>query len=268
MPMKIDASKYYRMPLIMGPLFDRHDVKFEYPAVEVVAFQYLTDRHAVQELLPDCYRVAETPLVTVIFSQNNGLAFMAGAGYSLATFQVAARFDGETDHVEGDYVLVMFENQTWPIIGGREDLGVPKLFADISPMRQLPGGGIRCDASIWGHLLFSLDLPKMSSQAFPVRAVAAKRMNSRPWLGYKYIPSLDGPPDAEYPTITKNETRLEKLWLGKTATLRFAKPDKDDVGPLGTLMDALSSLRVTKAIQAAHFRGSSVLRYDLSRRLR
>lgn len=193
---------------------------------------------------------------------------MAGAGYSLATFQVAARFDGETDHVEGDYVLVMFETQTWPIIGGREDLGVPKPFADNSPMRQLPGGGISCDASIWKHLLFGLDLPKMSSQTLPVRAVAAKRMNSRPWLGYKYVPSLDGPADADYPTIAKNDTKLEKLWLCKTASLCFGKPSKDDIGPLGTLIDALFSLRVVKAIQAAHFRGSSVLRYDLSRRLR
>lgn len=67
MPMKIDVSKYYRMPLIMGPLFDRHDVELEYPAVEVVAFQYSTDGHAAQELLPDCYRVAHPPLVTVIF---------------------------------------------------------------------------------------------------------------------------------------------------------------------------------------------------------
>jgi len=43
---------------------------------------------------------------------------MAGGGYTLAVVQVFARFDGERDHVEGDYILVMFENQTWLILGG------------------------------------------------------------------------------------------------------------------------------------------------------
>ncbi len=206
--------------------------------------------------------------MTVVFSQNNGLAFMAGGGYRIATFQVAASFDGESDHAEGDYILVMFENQTWPVIGGREDLGVPKLFADISPIRQLSDGRIRCDASIWGHLLFSLSLSGLRSQTLPARAVAARRINSRPWLAYKYIPSLDGQADADYPTISINNTKIDRLWLGKSAQLRLGSPESDDVGPIRSMLDALSTLEVLKPVQAVHFQGSSVLRYDLSHRLR
>ena len=267
--MKLDPAKYYRMPLIMGPLLDRKkDMKLSYPQVEVCAFQYLTHADAAKALLPNCYSVGKEPIVTVVFSQNNGLAFMAGGGYRTATFQLAASFKGASDHVEGDYILVMFENQTWPIIGGREDLGVPKLFADISPIRQLPDGRIRCDASMWGHLLFSLDLSGLKTQTLPARAVAARRINSRPWLAYKYIPSLDGPADADYPTISINNTKVERLRLGKSARLRLGSPDSDDVGPIRSIIDALSSLKVLKPIQAVHFQGSSVLRYDLSRRLR
>jgi len=44
----------------------------------------------------------------------------------------------------------MFEDQTLPILGGREDLGVPKLYADISPARILADGRLRCEASLWG----------------------------------------------------------------------------------------------------------------------
>jgi len=267
--MKLDPSKHYRMPLIMGPLFDRTArPRLAYPQVEALAFQYLTDPDAAQALLPECYRLAKDPLVTVLFSHNNGLAFMAGAGYRLATFQLAARFDGQRDHVEGDFILVMFENQTWPILGGREDLGVPKLFADISPVRSLPDGHLRCEASLWGHLLFGLDVPRMRAQAGVVRAVAGRRVNSSPWLAYKYIPSLDGPADADYPTVTVNNTKLEKLWLGKSANLRFGSPDVDDVGQIRPLLDALTTLTVIQPVQALRLQGSSVLRYDLSRRLR
>lgn len=267
--MELDPAKYYRMPLIMGPLLDREkDLKLPYPQVEICAFQYLTNPEAARALLPACYAVAREPVVTVMFSQNNGLAFMAGGGYRTATFTVAASFNGESDHVEGDYILVMFEDQTWPILGGREDLGVPKLFADISPIRMLPDGRIRCHASLWGHLLFSLELSELKSQTLPARAIAARQINARPWLAYKYIPSLDGPADADYPTISQNDTRIEKLWLGKSGKLRLGSPDFEDVGAIKTMLEALSTLEVLKPLQAAHFQGSSVLRYDLSRRLR
>jgi hypothetical protein len=267
-PMKIDPSKYYRMPLIIGPIFDLQDrPKWIYPQVEVLAYQYLTDPDALGALLPECYLPAKEALVTVFFSQNNGLEFMAGGGYRLAAFEVAARFDGEEDHVEGDLILVELENQTWPILGGREDLGVPKLFADISPIRRLPDGSLKCEASMWGHLLFNLEIPPMKSQSGAVRLVANRRINSRPFLGYKYIPSLDGPPDAEYPTISYNDTKIDKLWLGKSASIEFGKAGIEDIAHARHLLDALSTLIVSEPVQALYFRGSSVLRYDLSRRL-
>jgi acetoacetate decarboxylase len=266
--MKLDPSKYYRMPLIMGAQFDRKAVKFAYPQVEVLGYQYLTDPEALSALLPDCYRPSKEPLVTVLFSQNNGLSFMAGGGYRLAAVQVEARFDGEQDHVFGDYILVMFESQTWPIIGGREDLGIPKLYADIPPIKLLPDGHLRCEASYWGHLLFGLDVPPLKKQIGVVKVVASRQINARPWLAYKYIPSLDGPPDASYPTFTRNDTRLDKLWMGKKASLRFGTGRYEDIGIVKTLLDALATLTILRPVQVVHFTGSAVLRYDLSRRLK
>jgi acetoacetate decarboxylase len=266
--MKLDPSKYYRMPLIAGALFDRKNMKFVYPQVETLAFQYLTEPEAIAELLPDCYQPGKEPVVTVIFSQNNGLSFMAGRGYRLATFQVSARFDGRQDHVEGDYILVMFENHTWPIIGGREDLGVPKLFADIPEIKMMPNGHIRAQASYWGHLLFTLDAFPLKRQTAVARLVATRQINSRPWLAYKYIPALDGPPDADYPTITQNDTRLEKLWMGKKASMIFGTGRAEDISHVKSLLEALASLTIIRPIQVVHFTGSSVLRYDQSRRLR
>ena len=266
--MKPDSSKHYRMPLIMGPMFDLDDrPNWAYPHVEILAFQFLTDQAAIEALVPECFSPAKEPIVTVLISQNNGLEFMAGGGYRLAAFQVAARFDGEKDHTEGDLILVMLENKTWPILGGREDLGVPKLFADISPIRRLPDGSLKGEASLWGHLLFSLEIPPLKAQIGPVRAIANRRINSRPWLGYKYIPSLDGPPDADYPTISYNDTKIEKLWLGKSAKLRFGSAGAEDIAHARKLLDALKTLTIIKPLQALYFKGSSVLRYDLSKRL-
>ncbi len=266
--MKLDPSKYYRMPLAMGPVFDRKQLKLAYPHVEALAFQYLTDSEALADLLPDCYRPGREPLVTVIFSNNNGLSFMAGGGYRLATVQLSAHFDGKHDHLEGDYIVVMFEDQTMPIIGGREDLGVPKLFADISDIKILPDGHLRCEVSLAGHMLFGLDVPPLKGQIGVLRGIAARQINARPWLGYKYIPSLEGPPDVEYPTVTYNNSRLEKLWIGKKASLRFGTARQEDIGVVKNLLDALATLTIIRPIQVVHFTGSAVLRLDLSRRLR
>jgi acetoacetate decarboxylase len=266
--MDLDPSKYYRMPLIAGAVLDRSNLKIAYPKVETLAFQYLTEPEAIAELLPDCYSPGKEPMVTVIFSQNNGLSFMAGGGYRLATFQVSARFDGRQDHVEGDYILVMFENKTWPIIGGREDLGIPKLYANIPEIKMMPDGHIRAQASYWGYLLFYLDAFSLKRQSPVVRLVATRQINSRPWLAYKYIPALDGPPDAEYPTITRNDIKLERLWMGKKASLIFGTGRSGDIGHVKPLLDALASLTIIRPVQVLHFTGSATLRYDLSRRLR
>ncbi len=266
--MKLDPGKYYRMPLIMGPQFDRADAQFVYPMVEVLALQYLTDPDAIAPLLPDCYRPGKEPKVTVLFGYNDGLKFMAGGQYRLATVQVAARFEGERDHLEGDYILVMFEDQTWPILNGREDLGVPKLFADISPVKRLTNGHWRCEASQWGHLLMGLDLSSLKEQNALVRLAASRMINERQWLGYKYIPSLEGPPDADYPTFTRNDTKIEQLWLARSGEVYFGNAGVEDIGYARPLIDALKTLPVRKLVQALHFRGSSILRGDLSRRLR
>lgn len=193
---------------------------------------------------------------------------MAGGEFRTAAFQVEARFDGDQDHVTGDYIVAMFENHTWPIIGGREDTGIPKLYADISDIKAMPDGHLRCEASYWGHLLFGLDVPPMRSQLGVVRALMSRQVNARPYLAHKYIPSLDGPPDADYPTLVKVDTSAKRLWLGKKASLRFGTARYEDIGQVKTLMDALATLTILRPMQVGHFIGSSVDRYDLDRRLR
>jgi acetoacetate decarboxylase len=265
--MNIFPNSYYRMPLIMGPMWAGNNPKFEYPSVEVVALQYLTDPEALQKLLPDCYKPDKEPMVTIFFGYYNGLDFMGGGGYNVYVVQVAAVFDGERDHEKGDFILVMFEDQTWPIICGREDLGIPKLYCDISTMKAGPSGAVRCEASYWGHFLMRLELQNPKKQNSIVRIAANKIINSRPWLGYKYIPSLDGPPDAEYPTISYNDVKIDELWLAKAGSLTFGDVSENEISHLKELMDNLQTLPVRKVKQGLKFRGSAVLRYDRSRKL-
>ncbi|MBC8387005.1 MAG: hypothetical protein H8E13_03025 [Actinobacteria bacterium] len=119
-----------------------------------------------------------------------------------------------------------------------------------------------------GYLLFGIDLEPLKEQNKVVRLVASKKISERPWLCYKYIPSLDGPPDADYPTITKNDVMIKQLWLGKSGKIFFGSPGEEDVASIKHIIDTLKTLKVNQVIQTLHICGSALLRYDLSRRLK
>lgn len=131
---------------------------------------------------------------------------------------LAAKFDGREHHIEGKYVLVMFEDASIPTILGRERLGIPRLYADISPLRLLEDDHIRCEASPWGHLLMGFDLtPPLRRKGRMIRKAASKLSSEQAIMAYKHIPAtwFDDPPDADYPTVIYNDYDLNELWIGE-----------------------------------------------------
>lgn len=267
--MNINRDKINIMPLMMGPLFDRETrPPLIYADTESVVIQFQSDKDAIQSLLPDCFRAGSDSSVRVVILDSQGVSFMAGNGYRLASVQVAARYDGDQDHLDGDYVLVMFENETTPIITGREHLGIPKFYADISGVRTMENGSLKCELSLWGHLLFGIEMAPLKSQNVLARKIASRKSSQWPSFGYKYIASLDGPPDADYPTIMWNDVKVDQLWLGKKGSIYFGDADEGDIGYFKRVIDALKSLPVRKVTMTSRSRGSSILRYDKCRRIR
>lgn len=268
--MNIDRTKINFMPLIRGPLWDRKSLpRHVYANVESLLLQYETDPDAIPPLLPEPFRPGKSPTVSVLFNDNNGVDFMAGGGYRLAAISVAAQFDGEMGHLQGDYVLVMPEDSALPITTGREWLGMPKIYADISSIRIMSDGHLRCEASLWGHLLFGIDIsPPLKDQNALIRKAASAQSTKAPSFGYKYVASLDGPPDADYPTIMWNDVSIEELSLGKRGGFFVGTPSERDIGDFKPLVDALRSLPVRRVTQTVHWRGSMVLRNDRNGRLR
>jgi hypothetical protein len=73
---------------------------------------------------------------------------------------------------------------------------------------------------------------------------------------------LDGPPDAEYPTIMPCDYEFERLWLGKAGEFYFGNPDEKDIGHFKPVIDALKSLPVREITMTSRSLGSMVLHYD------
>lgn len=267
--MQIDRTKINLMPLIRGPLWDQKDIPGQnYASVEALMIQYETDPEAIPALLPEPFKPGKEPNVTVMCTDNNGVDFMAGDGYRFAVISVAAQFDGKDGHLEGNYVLCMPENKTLPIITGREWLGMPKFHADISSIRVMEDGHLRCEVSMWGHLLFGIDVaPPLKNQNALIRKAASSQASKTPAFGYKYIASLNGPPDADYPTVMWSDSKLEQLRLGKSGDFFIGDPTEKDIGAFKPFVDAIKSLPVREIKQTTYSRGSMVLRMDKNGRI-
>jgi acetoacetate decarboxylase len=268
--MKIDRTKINFMPLAMGPIYDQKNLPGSvYKSIEALVLQYETDPAAIPPLLPEPFQPGKTSMVTVVFNDANGVDFMAGGGYRFAAVSVAARFDGRDGPLEGNYVLVLPENNAVPITLGREWLGMPKFFADISSIRVLDDGHLRCETSMGGHLLFGIDIaPPFQELDAPIREFASIQSTSTPSFGYKYIASLNGPPDADYPTVMWTDNNIESLRLGNSGEFYLGNPTEKDIGHFKPLMDVLKSLPVRKVGLTAHSRRSTVLRLDKNGRIR
>ena len=162
----------------------------------------------------------------------------------------------------------MPEDHTLPILTGRERLGMPKFHAELSSIRVMGDGHLRCELSLRGHLLFGIDVsPPLKNQNALIRKTASSQASKAPAFGYKYIASLNGPPDVDYPTIMWSDNNIEQLQLGKSGDFFIGDPTEKDIGYFKPFVDAIKTLPVIKIKQTAHSRGSMVLRNDKNGRI-
>ena len=257
-------------PFALGPRF--HQDKrppLVHAFAEHIVLRFRTEPSAVRPLVPNGIEVTENPVVSVVCSEYKGVAHLAGNGYRRSALAVSARFCGERDELEGDFVLVAFLDRALPVIMGRELEGMPNQDGTISPIQSLAGERARCDVSMWGHLMFQVDIEgaEVVVDAEAIEAIS-KALSDRPALGYKYFMGLDGTVEADYPTAVWTDHNVESLWKAEKGTLQFGKPTDEDIADYVDILDPLRALPVLEVTDAFHARGSMVLRYDRCRRLR
>jgi len=147
----------------------------------------------LEQYLPEPFAIDGEPLVYVSATMNRQVDWLAGAPYNLIGVNVPVVFNGETDKdLHGTYCLVMWENDTDPIIAGRELLGIPKIYADIQDFSIL-GDEYRVSASLRGHKIMDMEI--VGLKAVPEKELEERRKNARPgnWFGWRYMPNCGEP---------------------------------------------------------------------------
>ena len=122
-----------------------------------VTVHALTDAAMLSQYIPPRCRLAGEPILSVSFIQLTNLGWLAGRGYNFITVSTPVIFEGCSETVRGDFNLCLWENKADPIITGRDEIGMPKLFADIPDPREREGRW-ECSASWEGFPFLRLDL--------------------------------------------------------------------------------------------------------------
>ncbi len=186
-----DNNKRYGL----APLFGGYEIN---PNTAIVAkdatqlaYSFTTDARKLSDYLHPCYTLLR-PEVSVSYAQFRDCDFLAGSGYNAVLVTIPVYYHGSRDHLEGDLNLVVWENRTIPIIGGREESGIPKIPADIEDLYEYKGEYFT-NLSYKGNTFLEMQM----YEAQPISGVELEQLQTKVFnlnqFGWRYIPKIGGP---------------------------------------------------------------------------
>jgi hypothetical protein len=204
----------YRMPVFFGPASgprQKHDgtpwtaEETGTADIQWATMAYRTDRGKLERLLPPGCELNGDPLLYVTLGYFRNLYWLAGRGYGLVNVEAPVVYRGKTETIEGGLCLAIWEGEPDAITTGREELGFPKMYADIPDVRLQPAtGAIRGEASWFGFRFFEIEM-----HGFTEAPVGKKQLLGAPGgpIHFKYMPRTgafgSGGADAVYVTTSQ-----------------------------------------------------------------
>lgn len=223
---------------------------------------YETDRAQLENYIPEEFEL-RAPEITVGFSQYTECVYLDGRGYNVVSVSAPVRFHGRKDQLDGTYMLVMWENKATPILTGREQTGVPKIYADII-LQAIPPR-YRTTASYEGNPFLIMDFdatdPIMGQELDSMKA----QMQSRDMIGWRYIPKV-GAPGAELSQFILFPTSLElESAQAGNGSLKWIEQEPGQNLQQSHIINSLASLPMKKVTGAGLTKGLSALHTFMSR---
>ena len=286
---------FWRMPTSFGPmpgprqdfygrLRDGSKATFKTTSVK-----FKSSRTVLQNLFPtEKLKFASTDTVvhaTFSATQLDNLEWLGGRGYSHFGLYIHGvqytKDNGET--VTGTYLPVLFENLADPILSGREELGFPKLFADLDIQQE--SNTLSLTASWMGSKFATLTLsepaePLTNGDAAPQQGQASAPAEQGLFF-HKHIPATGsigskarGQADVEYTAFLPNdedaktvERKVTKTLKAKDARIQFDALDWQALPTLHHIVARLQEVPVYEVVEAKIVEGTGVSDVSPARRV-
>lgn len=252
--MRIEPNGNYLMPVSFGQTRPLKAGIFE--DVWTLSTRYVTTRDAAAALLPEPFEPTAQPIVTVYYQQCRRVNFLAGGGYNLMGVNLSAFFNGTRDRLAGNFALILWENDTHPIIRGRELLGLPKIWGEIpDPFRIADRWRVQVSEN--GVLLVELNIEDTTALTGAALEDVAKQQSETPWMGWRYIPNVTGAGAAlSQATRIGQENFVTEAW-NATGTVRYGSEATWETCPFsGDILAGLKTLAIGEYISSSIMHGT------------
>lgn len=278
----------WRMPTSFGPMpgprqdFNGRPRDGSKATFKTASIKFKSSRTVLQNLFPDAkleFALKDTAVyATFSTTQLDNLEWLGGRGYSHFGLYIHGvqynKDDGST--TTGTYLPILFENLTDPILSGREELGFPKLFADLD---------VKQDANTWSlsaswmgskFANLALDIPSESltdgdASLSPAQGQAAAPAEEGLFF-HKHIPATGsigskerGQVDVSYTAFLPNdadaktfERKVVKTLTTKDAQIRFDALDWKALPTLHHIIARLQEIPVFEIVEAKIVEGTGV----------
>ena len=257
---KFENNKCYKMPVFFGG-YVYQPLETCYHDVVNMTFIYATDGDRLSQYIPEGFELLR-PELSVNFCQSREVEWMAGSNYNLIDVSVPVRFNGKRDQVEGSFSLVVWENKTPPILTGREDTGVSKIYADIEDLHILHDKRFTV-VSFEGNSFLRLEMSVTDSlsdtQMAPLREMP---INSMHW---RYIPKVgESGADISQPVLFPQRAEAEQGWHG-SGTVQWTIPQYEQNPTQTHIIKALGELPQIGAPSAVMTKGKVFLMASMAK---
>lgn len=254
-----EDGKPYVMPGHFGATTEGWDGKVaHYDDNTATTIMYVTDPDAVAPLLPEGFVPTNPAIISVTFVMARGVDYMAGRGYNLVNVNASARFEGKQDKAKGNFALVLWENDFFPIMLGREVLGAAKLYGEI-PDAWTRDGRQGFSVSEYGTKLLEGEVWDLRKPTPEEMQAMAERNKGSIWMGWKFIPSCDlRGADVSNATALPSWADPKKILVGK-GKITFHEVTWEEAPLSSRVVNKLKELPILEYKGAIVTRGPSEL---------
>lgn len=167
-----DLDPIYRMPVTLGPApgprnMPKSKMHLRFAGnTTVFNVSAISDEAALAQILPPDCRLLDGAVIDINIIVQTNLGWLAGRGYNYLTVRIPVIYRGKEGDIPCAFMPVLWENMADPIITGRDELGSPKLFANIpNPGRM---GELYAGSADWdGFRFFEMRLSNLQRVSEP-----------------------------------------------------------------------------------------------------
>jgi hypothetical protein len=279
MTVQFKTGVRYRMPAVFGPApgprqkADGTPWKPEETGsmnCHWMTVSYLTQRTKLENLLPPGFALRGEPVVSVSLSFFRNLYWLAGRGYGIVVVDFPVLYTGKSETISGTFCPVMWEGIPDAILTGREELGFPKLFADIpEPTWHAQRSRVSGSASWFGYKFFDIAMEGLEEAAgekkLPGGGGAA--------MYYKYMPrtSIGGKEGCDVAYVTTSHPPAGapgdaspikfgdssfKKWIAKGGTISWHRATFEQLPTTFHVVNGLADLDILE------YRGAEMIEFS------